>query len=149
MQNKFRKLGDWVFIQSPKITTWRLIMGKIFETIVTDVGSKVLEFYQEKILILFKDNAPAELIDYCVLHSLNKLYGEIKEGDILRINEKEFKITAVGDLVNKNLKDLGHICLKFDSSIVAELPGSLYVEDKELPQINIGDSIIIKRQIGI
>lgn len=120
-------------------------MEKIFETIVTNLGNKVLEFYQEKMLILFKDNAPVELMDYCVLHSLNKLYGEIKEGDVLRINEKIFKVTAVGDLVNKNLEDLGHICLKFDGSTEAELPGSLYVEDKELPKINIGDSIIIER----
>ncbi|WKV10222.1 PTS glucitol/sorbitol transporter subunit IIA [Thermoanaerobacterium sp. CMT5567-10] len=120
-------------------------MNKIYETKVTKIGVNVLDFYNEKILILFKDNAPAELIDYCILHSLNKLYGEIKEGDILRINEKEFKITAVGDLVNKNLKALGHICLKFDGSTEAELPGSLYVEDKEIPKINIGDIIIIRK----
>lgn len=120
-------------------------MKRVFETVVTKLGSNVLDFYQEKMLILFKDNAPQELLDYCVLHNLNKLYDEVKQGDILKINEKEFKITAVGDLVNKNLRNLGHICLKFDGSREAELPGTLYVEDKDMPNINIGDFIIIER----
>lgn len=120
-------------------------MEKVYETVVTKLGANVPDFYQEKMLILFKDNAPQELLDYCVLHNLNSLYDDIKEGDILKINEKEFKITAVGDLVNKNLRDLGHICIKFDGNKIAELPGSLYAEDRDIPNINIGDSIIVER----
>lgn len=116
-------------------------MKLIYTTKVTKIGDMVEQFYPEKMLIMFKENAPEDLADYCVLHSVNQLNEEIKTGNILKIGDTEYKITAVGGVVNKNLRDLGHICLKFDGSTEAALDGSLYLEDKEIKEVSIGDVI--------
>ncbi|MBS4162628.1 PTS sorbitol transporter subunit IIA, partial [Klebsiella pneumoniae] len=50
-----------------------------------------------------------------------------------------------GEAVAQNLANLGHITLKFDGASTAELPGTLYLEQKELPKVLAGDWIQIKR----
>ena len=120
-------------------------MKTIYNTEVTKLGEMVEEFYGEKMIILFKDNAPDELADYCVLHGKNELTEEIKTGDIFKIDGEEYKVTAVGDEVHKNLGDLGHICVRFDGSTNAELPGSLYLENKDIKAIKEGTVLEIVR----
>ncbi|WP_422448868.1 PTS glucitol/sorbitol transporter subunit IIA [Thermoanaerobacterium sp. DL9XJH110] len=122
-------------------------METIYETEVTEKGSNMDELRSEKIIILFKDDAPEELRNYCVLHNKNMLKEEIKTGYTLEINDKSYKITAVGELVNKNLAELGHISICFTGKEIAELPGSLYVEGNELPEIKKGDVIRIKKDV--
>jgi PTS system glucitol/sorbitol-specific IIA component len=118
-------------------------MSLIYNTKVTSIGPLAAEFYSENMFIMFKDNAPEELADYCFIHHINELKEEIKPGYTLKIDGTEYKITAVGDVVNKNLKDLGHICLKFDGSTEAALEGSLYLESKPIKEISIGTVIEI------
>ncbi|UTR10219.1 PTS glucitol/sorbitol transporter subunit IIA [Evansella sp. LMS18] len=120
-------------------------MTTIYETNVSKVGPLVEEFYGEKMVILFKEGAPEELQEYCVLHAKNQLDGEIQAGDSLFLNEKEYKVTAVGDAVNKNLQDLGHITLKFNGESSADLPGTLVLEDQPIEPINEGATISIIR----
>lgn len=120
-------------------------MKTIYNTEVNKLGIMVEEFYGEKMIILFKDNAPEELADYCVLHGKNEVNDEIQVGDIFKIDGEEYKVTAVGDEVHKNLRDLGHICVRFDGSTNAELPGSLYLEDKEIKEIKEGTVIEVER----
>ncbi|AUN19340.1 PTS glucitol/sorbitol transporter subunit IIA [Clostridium botulinum] len=120
-------------------------MKTIYNTEVNKLGIMVEEFYGEKMIILFKDNAPEELADYCVLHGKNELNDEIQVGDIFKIDGEEYKVTAVGDEVYKNLRDLGHICVRFDGSTNAELPGSLYLEDKKIKEIKEGTVIEVER----
>lgn len=120
-------------------------MKTIYNTVVNKLGIMVEEFYGENMIILFKDNAPEELADYCVLHGTNELSEEIKSGDIFKIDDTEYKVTAVGNEVYKNLKDLGHICIRFDGSETAELPGSLYVEKKDIVPINEGSKLEVIR----
>lgn len=118
-------------------------MYLIYNTKITKIGDMVAQFYPEKMIIMFKENAPQDLADYCILHNINQLDEEIKTGYTLKIGDTEYKITAVGDVVNKNLRDLGHICLKFDGSQKATLDGTLYLEDKEIKEVSIGDVIEI------
>lgn len=118
-------------------------MNLIYNTKITKIGPMVPGFYSEKMIIMFKENAPQELADYCVLHNINNLQEEIKPGYTLKIGDSEYKITAVGDVVNKNLRDLGHICLKFDGSTKAALEGTLYLEDKTIKEVSVGDTIEI------
>ncbi|AGK52383.1 PTS system glucitol/sorbitol-specific transporter subunit IIA [Bacillus sp. 1NLA3E] len=54
------------------------------------------------------------------------------------IDNEKFDITPVGDLVQRNLTTLGHITVRFDGSTKPELPGTLYLEDKEIPSIDLG-----------
>lgn len=116
----------------------------IFETHVTHIGPEAEMFRQEKMLILFGNDAPETLADYCYNIQLSPSTDEILAGMEFFFDDQSYKITAVGDVVKKNLDDLGHITLRFDGSETAELPGTLYVEDKELPTITIGTKIMIK-----
>lgn len=118
-------------------------MVKIFETIVKEIGSDAELFKSENLLILFGEDAPDTLTDYCFNIKMNKSKNEIKPGMTLRFDKQDYKITAVGEKVKKNLDELGHITVKFDGSTKAKLPGTLYVEKKEYPAIQIGTEISI------
>ena len=118
-------------------------MIKKYETKINKIGPSVKEFLGEKMLILFGDNAPAELAEYCLLIDITDVEGEVKPGDTLLLGEREYNITAVGDAVKENLSSLGHITLKFDGAQTAELPGTLYLEDSEIADVNSGDPIQI------
>lgn len=118
-------------------------MMSIFNTEVTAIGSEATMFKEEKMLILFGDNAPEGLAEYCYNIVLSKTTKEILQGMTLHFDDHSYKITAIGNVVNKNLNDLGHITIKFDSSDEADLAGTLYVEDLLLPEIRIGTSISI------
>lgn len=121
-------------------------MGKtIYKTVVTKLGESVNEFLEQGMLITFKDNAPAELAEFCLLHSENDLREDIQVGDKLKIGETSYTITAVGDAVNQNLDSLGHITLRFDGAEEADLPGTLVLENKEIGTLNVGDVITIER----
>ncbi len=110
-------------------------MIKKYETKINKIGPSVKEFLGEKMLILFGDNAPAELAEYCLLIDITDVEGEVKPGDTLLLGEREYNITAVGDAVKENLSSLGHITLKFDGAQTAELPGTLYLEDSEIADV--------------
>ncbi|WP_431802345.1 PTS glucitol/sorbitol transporter subunit IIA [Halobacillus andaensis] len=100
---------------------------------------------KKKMIILFKQGAPAELEEFSVSHEINQLKEDIQVKDTLKINDHEYKITGVGNAVNKNLDSLGHITLKFDGSQEPELPGTLYLEDVKVPEIHQGDIVEIIR----
>lgn len=122
-------------------------MQVIFKSKVTKLGDLVDSFIEEKMLILFKDNAPDELADYCVLHSGNELTDTVRENDVFSIGDTEYKVVFVGSEVQKNLRDLGHITLRFNENCENEsLEGSLYLEDKEIVPIQIGDALSIIRK---
>lgn len=118
-------------------------MQTVYQTKINKIGSSVNEFLGEKMFILFGDNAPAELADYCLLINVNEIDGEIEKGSILAFNNKEYKITAVGSAVKQNLGSLGHITLKFDGSDTPELPGTLYLEEANIQAPEVGSLIQI------
>ncbi|MGK0555359.1 PTS glucitol/sorbitol transporter subunit IIA [Macrococcus capreoli] len=115
----------------------------MYQTVVKSIGNEANAFSAEKMIILFGENAPQELVDYCYMIEVNAV-DTITESEKLYINDEAFNITKVGNAVVKNLNDLGHITLKFDGSTESEQSGTLYLEDKALPTITVGSSIIIK-----
>lgn len=119
-------------------------MLMVYSTTITAIGEFAPAFYEEKLMILFKENAPEELAEYCVLHNENKVTNIVKEDDVLVIAGEKYSILYVGDEVQKNLEELGHISLRFDGKKEG-LGGSLYLENKALPTIKIGDVISIYR----
>ncbi|GAY78209.1 PTS system, glucitol/sorbitol-specific IIA component [Sporolactobacillus inulinus] len=96
-------------------------------------------------LVLFGDEAPAGLKDYCFAIKVTPIQGEIQVGQHVAIDKDRFKITAVGNLVQKNLVDLGHITMRFDGSTTADLAGTLYLEAKPIPNLSVGSIIKIER----
>ncbi|AMY05974.1 PTS sorbitol transporter subunit IIA [Staphylococcus condimenti] len=116
----------------------------MYQTEVINLGQDANAFAEEKMVILFGSNAPAELEDYCYIINVNPVEEDITETNKLIIDDQTFEITKVGNAVNKNLNNLGHITLKFDGSTEAEQSGTLYLEDTEVPFIGVGSKITIK-----
>lgn len=115
----------------------------IFETVIKGIGKDADLFAEEKMMILFGEDAPENLTDYCYKIRLSKSFGDFTTQDKLYFDDQSYKITSIGSLVKKNLDELGHITIKFDGSIIPELPGTLYVEKKQMPKIFCGTKIIV------
>ncbi|RCW47358.1 MULTISPECIES: PTS glucitol/sorbitol transporter subunit IIA [unclassified Halanaerobium] len=121
-------------------------METIYEVEVTGLGEGVDEFLEQDLIVLFNNNAPAELAEISVIHTEAELKGEIEAGDIISIDDNDYKITAVGEVVNKNISRLGHSTLRFNGRDEAQLPGDINVEKSPLPDIKKGTIIkIIKK----
>ncbi len=118
-------------------------MKTIYENQIKSIGSLANSFLEEKMFILFGNEAPQELKDYCFNIDVLNVNGEIQAGQVLYINDEPFEITSVGDVVQRNLTTLGHITLRFDGTISPELPGTLYLENKEIPPIELGTELKI------
>lgn len=116
----------------------------IYTTTVNNIGSEAELFKEEQMIVLFGENAPAELADYCYNIQVNPVEGNIEVGKQVYFDDVAFEITAVGNVVEKNLADLGHITIRFNGDSNAELGGTLYVEEKDMPNINVGTKISIK-----
>ena len=116
-----------------------------YETKIVGVGGDVPKFMSAiKMIVLFDDSMILpELREFSVLHSGNKITGVIKPGDILKIAGSEFKIVKIGGEVHNNIRTLGHIIIKFDGGEGDLMEGSIHVEDKPIPKIQIGDAITI------
>jgi glucitol/sorbitol PTS system EIIA component len=118
-------------------------MKTIYKNKIINIGPLANTFLEEKMLILFGNNAPQDLKDFCYNIDVVDADGEIKAGQKLLINNEEFEITAVGNLVQRNLTNLGHITLRFDGTTTPKLPGTLYLEDKEIPAIELNTELKI------
>lgn len=119
-------------------------MSVIFETKVVAIGPEALGMMKEaNMLILFGVGAPADLAEFCFTIDNKNLADSIQAGNTLVIGQQEFTITAVGDVVDKNLRNLGHISVNFDGSTEGSLPGTLHVQADALPTISNGTEIKI------
>lgn len=115
-------------------------MTVLFEVTATKIGELVAEFAEQKLLILFDENAPEELHDITVLHTDRKNTGEITSDDVLLIDGQSFQITFVGDTANNTIQELGHVTIKFDGAS-GDLPGTICVEEKPVPNVQAGSKI--------
>ncbi|WP_040978411.1 PTS glucitol/sorbitol transporter subunit IIA [Oceanobacillus jeddahense] len=118
-------------------------MEVIYQTVIKDTGTNANEFLEEKMVILFGEEAPDDLKDFCYIVNVSPVKGEIKAGQSIYINEEKFNITSVGTIVKQNLESLGHITIRFDGSEVPELSGTLYLESKNIPSLGTGTQIKI------
>ncbi|MEI4964057.1 MULTISPECIES: PTS glucitol/sorbitol transporter subunit IIA [Aeromonas] len=119
-------------------------MTILYCTQVTKVGEFAIDSLNENMMILFDDNAPADVADYCFIHPHVELKGEIKvEGDFV-LGQSRYPITAVGDVVNQNLGELGHITIRFDGATEAEYPGTVHVQGNCPTGLEVGTAIVFK-----
>lgn len=115
----------------------------IFKTNITGIGSEAEQFKSERLIILFGEGMPAELADYCYTISLKKASGNIQNGMHIHFDDQSYEITSVGNAAEHNLNELGHISIKFNGAKEADLPGTLYVEDRQMPNLRKGMEITI------
>lgn len=119
-------------------------MKKIFEAKVIQVGPEAQNMIQDaNMLILFGEEAPGDLAEYCFKIDNKNLLGSILEGGKLVVDNQEYSITAVGNVVEKNLTALGHITISFDGSKEGSLPGTLHVAADQAVVIEKGSTIQI------
>jgi PTS system glucitol/sorbitol-specific IIA component len=118
-------------------------MSVIYENKVKAIGGAVKEFKDADFLLIFGDSAPDGLKDYCYSVDVNPIQGVIQPGQVIHFDDQDYVITAVGDEAPKTLKELGHCTIRFNGASVPELPGSLYVEKKPLPDMKVGTVIRI------
>lgn len=115
----------------------------IYHSKIDLIGEFAQEALADGMLILFKNGAPADLADYCFVHSHDDLKHDLQVGQILQLGKHLYHITAVGDVANINFRQLGHITLRFDGSSQAELPGTVHVKGDIPAQLFVGDEISI------
>ena len=119
-------------------------MKKIFEAKVIQVGPEAQNMIQDaNMLILFGEEAPVDLAEYCFKIDNKDLLGSIQKGGKLVVDSEEYLITAVGNVVEKNLTGLGHITISFDASEEGSLPGTLHVAAEKEVVIVQGTTIQI------
>ena len=97
-------------------------MGRIYENKVTDLGNQVEAFMDEGMFILFGENAPDTLKEFCYTMSVNPVNGTLSSGQKLIIDDVSYEITAVGSLAQKNLEALGHFRQTFFHPADSQLP---------------------------
>ena len=96
-------------------------MKKIFEAKVIQVGPEAQNMIQDaNMLILFGEEAPGDLAEYCFKIDNKNLLGSIL-----------------------NLTGLGHITISFDGSKEGSLPGTLHVAADQAVVIEKGSTIQI------
>ncbi|MDY7221275.1 PTS glucitol/sorbitol transporter subunit IIA [Halalkalibacterium halodurans] len=116
-------------------------MTCIYESVITGVGSEVQYFIEENMVVIFNDTVPDDLKSIGVIHKQTELQADVAVGDVLEVNGACFRILFVGDKVNDTLREIGHCTIAFNGETNAELPGTLCVEQKPLPDFVTGATI--------
>lgn len=120
-------------------------MKTIYKSTVTEMGAEAAMFLEENMLIIFNESAPKDLRDIAVVHKAVQLEGVIEAGDELSFDGQTYEITFVGDKVNETVNELGHCTIAFNGADQADLPGTLCVENKEMPKIDVSTTIMFKK----
>lgn len=116
----------------------------MYQSKITGIGDLALDFLAENMLVLFNDNAPAELAEISILHSIEEMERDIKVGDVLTIGNNSYVVTAIGNEANYTFRTMGHCSLKFNGFTEVTLPGEIELSGDRLPEIKIGDMLIIE-----
>ncbi|WP_445400580.1 PTS glucitol/sorbitol transporter subunit IIA [Zobellella sp. An-6] len=119
-------------------------MKILYSTKVTKVGDSAAEALEENMMILFNDNAPADVADYCFIHPDAELTGDITVQCEVLLGQKSYPVTAVGNLANQNLGQLGHITIRFDGAAEPEYPGTVHVRGECPVELGVGAEITFK-----
>lgn len=118
----------------------------IYQTKIVSIGEFAEETLESDMLITFKDGFSSDLADYCFIHQHGELKQPVQVGQLLSIGTTQYEISAVGEVANENLKELGHITIRFNGGSEAELPGSVHVHGKTPEKVFVGDEIIISNK---
>ena len=114
-----------------------------YKSKVTALGEMVAEFLADNLVIIFNDNAPSQMAECSVLHTIEKMNGIIEIGDQITIGKNVFSVTAVGEEANKTFLELGHCTLRFTGNDCVQLGGEVELKGNGTPEIEIGDVITI------
>lgn len=97
-------------------------MSVIYQTTITRIGQSATEALSEQMLITFREGAPADIEEFCFIHCHGELTGALQPGVRCELGQHCYPVTAVGSVAEQNLRELGHITLRFDGLREAEFP---------------------------
>lgn len=123
-------------------------MDETYRTRITGVGPQAAELAAYQILILFAHGAPPELAEISLLHEPDRIAQDdplVQPGDRVRLGSEVFTVTAVGEVANRNLRQLGHAVFKFTGLAEPEMPGDLILEAGPVPHLEAGATVAIQR----
>ena len=119
-----------------------------YDVTVTGLGDMALAFLdpamEMRFVILFNDDAPAELAELAILHTKAELTEAPAPGDTMKIGEKTYKITAVGDEAIHTLKELGHCTLAFTADTEPYRPGCINLDGEIITEADVADGTVIQ-----
>lgn len=114
-----------------------------YSTHVVEVGPDAPAFLEEKMAITFSGEAPEALRSYCFLIKDAELTAPLELGMPVQIGEQGWTITAIGDLAEKNLRDLGHVTLVFDGEDEPRMPGAIHLGGvDETPALTLDAKVV-------
>lgn len=114
----------------------------VYQNQIKSMGPSVDAFGGEMI-ILFGENAPDTLKDYCYGIDVIPTNERIREGMNIAFDGESFIIQAVGNMAERNLVSLGHLTINFTGNSSDCLPGAIVVENKPAPNLSVGTRIEI------
>lgn len=115
-----------------------------YKSKITRIGDMALEFLEGDFFIIFNNNAPEELAEISVLHTIEEVTEDIRAGNTVVISGKEYTVTAVGEEAIKTFRELGHCTFRFTGGSTVEQPGHVELKGNGKPDIKVGDYIEIK-----
>lgn len=119
-----------------------------YDVTVTGLGDMALAFLdpamEMRFVILFNDDAPAELAELAILHTKAELTEAPAPGDTMKIGEKTYKVTAVGDEAIHTLKELGHCTLAFTADTEPYRPGCINLDGEIITEADVADGAVIQ-----
>lgn len=119
-------------------------MSEIMKTTIKQVGEHSNKFLDEGLLLLFShQDIMSEVKTYSILVEEIIFSGNISQGQTLHIDDSTYEITAVGSIAEENLRNIAHVTFRANSNTEAELPGTIYIEEKPYPELKEGSKILI------
>lgn len=113
-------------------------MSVIYQTTITQIGDCARDALSDRMLITFREGAPADVAEFCFIHCHGDFCGHLTPGALFELGGKQYPVTAVGEVAELNLRELGHITLRFDGQTQAEYPGTVHVAGDVPESINPG-----------
>ena len=119
-----------------------------YDVNVTGLGDMALAFLdpamEMRFVILFNDDAPAELAELAILHTKAELTEAPAPGDTMTIGSKTYKVTAVGDEAIHTLRELGHCTLAFTADTEPYRPGCINLDGEIITEADVADGTVIQ-----
>lgn len=107
---------------------------------ITNVGTEAEEIYKEKKQFVFCQRKRASGIeDFVVQHDGRTPDEDLKEGDEVRFDRKVFYILALGNQVNRSIREQGTCTMDFSGDLVARDACTIMLDGEET------DSFFVKK----
>ncbi|KRL38829.1 PTS glucitol/sorbitol transporter subunit IIA [Liquorilactobacillus uvarum] len=110
---------------------------------VVEIGPEAIS-KNDPLLILFNETASIQLRRVSIVQRFSKTKDasyDIAAGDKISIDDQEYEVTYVGQLVKSNMEMIGHATLSFEK--VPEKPqhNGIYLRPYTFPKIHVGSVI--------